>query len=165
MERKRLPNAKSEFLAGISHEIGTPMNGVLGMTDLLLDTPLNQEHRDYAETVSQSAAALLTIINDILDFSKIEAGKMSIESVPFGLRTETEQCAALLIPRARAKGLELLLNYEPGTPTEVIGDPGRVRQILLNLAGNAIKFTERGRVTIAVECMEGEPRTRASEYR
>jgi len=89
-----------------------------------------------------------------MDFSKIEAGKMAIESVPFDLLKETEQCAALLIPRARAKGLELLLHYDPETPTEFIGDPGRVRQILLNLAGNAIKFTERGRVTIAVECME-----------
>jgi two-component system sensor histidine kinase/response regulator len=138
---------------------------VLGMTDLLLDTPLNEEQRDYAETVSQSASALLAIINDILDFSKIEAGKMAIEPVPFDLLLETERCAALLMPRAKAKGLELLLHYEPGTPTQVVGDPGRVRQILLNLAGNAIKFTECGRVRVLVECMqraEAEARVRIS---
>jgi len=96
----------------------------------------------------------LAIINDILDFSKMEAGKMVIESVRFNLLTEAEQCVALLSPRAKAKGLELVLYYAPGTPAEVVGDPVRVRQILLNLAGNAIKFTERGRVSVGVECME-----------
>jgi two-component system sensor histidine kinase/response regulator len=155
LEEAKVANvAKGQFVANISHEIRTPMNGIIGFTQLLLDTEQTQEQRDYAESIRKSADNLLTLINDVLDFSRIEAGRLTLESIPFNLGMIVKEVADLLSVKAEEKGLETVIRYDPEAPLRFIGDPGRIRQILTNLLGNAIKFTERGYVLMGVELKE-----------
>ncbi|MCF8510632.1 MAG: response regulator [Rhodobacteraceae bacterium] len=156
-EAEAANRAKSAFLANMSHEIRTPMNGVVGMAELLCDTSLSEEQRLFAETIRSSGEALLVIINDILDYSKLEAERMTLFPEPFDLERTIHEVTMLLQPRAREKGIDLMIDFDMFLPTRYVGDPGRLRQVLTNLIGNAVKFTEAGHVLVRVVGLEVEP--------
>jgi signal transduction histidine kinase len=152
--------AKSEFMANMSHELRTPMNGIIGFTDLVLTTELQKTQREYLQNVGKSAYNLLNIINDILDFSKIEAGKMIIDKSNFKLHDVVEETVDMLSIKAQEKGLEIICNIDPRMPAQFYGDPVRIRQVLINLIGNALKFTEHGEVRVEIalaDVQEGDP--------
>jgi signal transduction histidine kinase/CheY-like chemotaxis protein len=155
-EAKAANRVKGQFLANMSHEIRTPMNGITGFSSLLIETDLSSEQREYAEAIQGSAENLLQLINDILDLSKIEAGKLTVERIAFNLSSVLKEVIGLLSLKAEEKGIALHLRYDSGVPGTLIGDPGRLRQILINLVHNAVKFTEKGAVTLRVVCEEKE---------